>query len=209
MEARQGYLHVVHPGSLATEEEVYVYSLAIEREAAKRGVRRVLIDARAEAGEERHDVRTALWRWLGVTRALDSIAIVARDTLAATRINMTALSQRLSIRAYDEPTTAVRWLTRTASGKSTGSFRALTSSEENAIPVPSPTPIGLRRAQSTPPPPSGGSHDPVVIPSAAPVPRSTGVRESQSARDSATRERVGGPITGNETTPVPAGGRRR
>lgn len=190
MEGRQGYLLVVHPGALATEEEVYVYSLAIEREAARHKVRRLLIDSRAEPSEERHEVRTALWRWLSMTRALDGIAIVARDTLAATRINMTALSQRLSIRAYDEPTTAVRWLTRGSGGKSTGSFKAMTSEDAQSVSLAT----GLRRA-STPPPPAGPTPtDGVKIPSAAPVPKT-------DTRDSAVRERT--------PTPVPASERRR
>ena len=175
IEPRQGYLHVIHPGSLATEEEVYVYSLAVEREAGRHAVRRLLIDARAEGTEERTEVRTALWRWLGMTRALDGIAIVARDTLAATRINMTALSQRLSIRAYDDPTSAVRWLTR--SSRSTGSFRALRPEDAAAV-----TAGGLRRTASTPPPPSGApAAEPVVVPPAAPLPRA-GVSRDSSVR---------------------------
>lgn len=166
IEPRQGYLHVIHPGGLATEDEVYVYSLAIEREAARHRVRRLLIDARAERPDERTEVRTALWRWLGTTRVLDGIAIVARDTLAATRINMTALSQRLSIRAYDDPTSAVRWLTR--SSRSTGSFRAVSGEE----PLSTATPVGLRRSVSTPPPPAAQTDAaPVFVPPAPAIPR--------------------------------------
>ncbi len=187
MEARQGYLLVVHAGSLASEEEVYVYSLAIEREAARHKVRRVLIDARAEASEEKHEVRTALWRWLSMTRALDGIAIVARDTLAATRINMTALSQRLSIRAYDEPTTAVRWLTRAGAGKSTGSFKAMSVEDANAVSLTT----GLRRASTPPPPASGAPTETVKIPSAPPVPKA-------DARDSSVREPVPPPVLAGE-----------
>lgn len=174
IEPRQGYLHVIHPGGIATEEEVYVYSLAIEREAARHQVRRVLIDARADGTDERLEVRTALWRWLGMTRALDGIAFVVRDTLAATRINMTALSQRLSIRAYDDPTSAVRWLTRAS--RSTGSFRAITGEDAPSI----TTPVGLRRSASTPPPPAAAPTDaaPIVIPPAPAVPRGTSLRDS-------------------------------
>lgn len=199
IEPRQGYLHVIHPGGLATEEEVYVYSLAIEREAARHHVRRLLIDARAEGTGERTEVRTALWRWLGMTRALDGIAIVARDTLAATRINMTALSQRLSIRAYDDPTSAVRWLTR--SSRSTGSFRAITGEDAPSM----STPVGLRRSASTPPPAAAQTDAaPVVIPPAPAVPRTTGLRESTvrprpdfgvdapPPRDSKSSDRSGG-----------------
>lgn len=175
VEPRQGYLHVVHPGSLATEDEVYVYSLAIEREAARSHVRRLLVDARAEQSEERPEVRTALWRWLGMTRTLDAIAIVARDALVATRINMTALSQRLSIRAYDDPTSAVRWLTR--SSRSTGSFRALTDADAALAGH-----AGLRRSASTPPPPSSAAAgEPLAIPPPGAVPR--------PARDSSVRNR--------------------
>lgn len=173
IEPRQGYLHVIHAGSLATEDEVHVYSLAIEREAARSRVRRVLVDARAEMAEERVDVRTALWRWLGMTRALDGIAIVARDTLTATRINMTALSQRLSIRAFDDPTGAVRWLTRVS--RSTGSFRAI--SPDDAAAVTAAT--GLRRSASTPPPPApSGEPEPILVPPAAGLPRTPDLRDS-------------------------------
>lgn len=137
IDPRSGYLHVVHPGPLATEDEVLRYVIAVERDASSQGLRRCLIDARLEArGVEPPDVRLALWRWLQSTAVFDAVALVMPDALAETRVNMLAVSQRMLLRAFVDSAVALRWLTRAS--RSTASFRS-----EDARP---------RRSSSFPPP---------------------------------------------------------
>lgn len=124
VEARAGYLHVVHPGPLSTEDEVLRYAIAVEREAQLHHLKRALIDARLEArGTEPPEVRLSLWRWLQNTTAFEAVALIVPDPLAETRVNMLAVSQRLLLRAFVDPAIALRWLTRAS--RSSATFRAL------------------------------------------------------------------------------------
>lgn len=124
LDARAGYLHVVHPGPLSSEDEVLRYAIAIERDAQVHQLRRALIDARLEArGNEPPEVRLSLWRWLQNTTAFEAVALVVPDQLAETRVNMLAVSQRLLLRAFVDPAIALRWLTRAT--RSSATFRAL------------------------------------------------------------------------------------
>lgn len=163
IEPRAGYLHVVHPGPLTSEDEVLRYAIALEREAATHRLNRALIDARQEMrGGEPPEVRLSLWRWLQSTSAFEAVALVMPDQLGETRVNMLAVSQRLLLRAFVDSAVALRWLSRAS--RSTSSMRASDSE-----------PGRQRRTSSFPPAQTFGARTP---PQGEPrAPRETGTGE--------------------------------
>jgi hypothetical protein len=172
IDARTGYLHIVQPGPLASEDEVLRYAIAIERESQVQQLRRALIDARAEErGVEPPEVRMALWRWLQNTTCLDAVALVMPDQLAETRVNMLAVSQRLLLRAFVDPAIALRWLTRATKSQTLRGMEA----EGRA-----------RRPSSFPPP---------ITEAGAAAPPEEQVKDD--VKDSFVRERSTGPGTGS------------
>lgn len=146
VEERPGYLYMVEHGTLRSVDEVQRYATAMEDLADRTGLRRALIDSRlSEPVEPPKDVRDAMWRWLLSARAFDQIAFLLKDEMHVARVNMTALSQRASVKAFAQVHEAHRWLS--------GRQRTLSQ----GIPV-----SGVPR---TPPPPRGlGSTPPSMTP---------------------------------------------
>lgn len=137
--ARADYLLVVEHGTLSTPEEVHRYLTELELASQRFHLRRLLIDARSETTDETPsaaDARTATWRWIRTQRAFDQIAYVLRDEMTIARVNMTALSERLPIRAFAAVADGHRWVARSRS-------------PSTSIPAPP----GARTATSSVPPP--------------------------------------------------------
>lgn len=168
--ARADYLLVVEHGTLLTSDEVLRYVTELDTAGQRFHLRRLLVDARSESeeSESRGDARSAMWRWIRTQRTFDQIGFVLRDEMTIARVNMTALSERLSVRAFIAVADGHRWLARPRPSST-------------AIPAAAIRPT----ASSVPPPPMPG-RTPVPTRSPTPAPPSAPSAE-KSARDSATR----------------------
>jgi hypothetical protein len=105
---RPFYLHVVQTGAPCNQSEIEQYRAALAR--ISYGARRALFDMRVARLEE-VEVSELVWRTLLVS-AFDALGIVPSTTMDVARLNMDALSQRSSARAFELMTDAHRWLTR-------------------------------------------------------------------------------------------------
>ena len=149
VEERPGYLYMVEHGTLRSVDEVQKYAAAMELLAERTGIRRALIDSRSsDPIEPPREVREAMWKWLLSARAFDQIAFLLKDEMHVARVNMTALSQRASVKAFALVHEAHRWL----SGRQRTLSQGLPAVTGHTISPPR-TPLPARGASSTPPPP--------------------------------------------------------
>lgn len=109
--AHGSYVHVTAAGVLTSLGEVRAFYQLVEEQLARAGVRRLLIDARSAEGEPSDEVREASWRGLSRLQ-LERVAYVvsALQQLKAARLNMTAISTAVPIRAFATILEAHRWL---------------------------------------------------------------------------------------------------
>ncbi|MBK6513648.1 MAG: STAS/SEC14 domain-containing protein [Polyangiaceae bacterium] len=109
--AHGSYVHVTAAGVLASPTEVRAFYQLVEEHLSRAGVRRLLIDARTAEGEPTEEVREASWRGLSRLQ-LERVAYVVSELqqLKATRLNMTAISTSVPIRAFGSILEAHRWL---------------------------------------------------------------------------------------------------
>jgi hypothetical protein len=150
IEERAGYLYIVETGTLKTVAEVGVYAAKMEAVMARTGKVRAIIDARDETSDNAPaEVRNAMWEWLvGSGRAFQMVAFILPSEMAVARVNMTALSRRAQVRAFENVQEAQRWLTR---GPRSSSLSMAPVSEAPRTSRP-PTPAdGATRPGPTPP----------------------------------------------------------
>ncbi len=148
--ARADYLLVVEHGTLSTPDEVLRYVTELEMAGQRFHLRRLLVDARSEVdeAESRGEASSAMWRWIRSQRGFDMIGYVLRDEMTIARVNMTALSERLPVRAFSAVADGHRWLARA---------RPSSTSLTPARPVPSSVPppplhtTASRTSMTTPP----------------------------------------------------------
>jgi hypothetical protein len=114
LEQRGEYLLVIEQGTLVSPHEVYRYVTELELASQRMKLRRMLVDARSESGQETAETRTAMWRWIRSQRYFDQVAYALRDEMTIARVNMTALSEKLGVRAFASVPEAHRWLARSA-----------------------------------------------------------------------------------------------
>lgn len=113
IEPRDGYLFVVESGQLRNMAELRRYTDAMDDAVRRTGLTTAVIDARGEIGDPPQSVRDAMWAWLmDPGRGFSVIAFVLPSEMAVARVNMTALSQQVSVRAFDSVFAAQRWLRR-------------------------------------------------------------------------------------------------
>jgi hypothetical protein len=131
VEVRDGYIHVVAVGLLRSLYEVEEHAVLMDKLMATHGTRRALIDARGQTGEPEPEVRAAAWDWFRSERSFDLVGYVVPESaqLKATRVNMTALSLSMNLRAFTTVIEAHRFLTMRRA-RSTGSFPAVRTSRE-------------------------------------------------------------------------------
>ena len=126
IEARSGFLFVVESGELGTLADVHRYTQAMDRAIQKTGLERAIIDARGEVGDPPESVREAMWEWLlSPERGFDVVAFVLPTEMAVARVNMTALSKKARVRAFESVHEAQRWLLRGPRFASRSSIPAL------------------------------------------------------------------------------------
>lgn len=150
---RADYLLVVEHGTLASGEEVFRYVSELEQASQRFQLRRLLVDARSEIddGARHEESRAAMWRWIRAQRAFDMIGYVLRDEMTIARVNMTALSERLTVRAFGQVADGHRWLARQRA--SSTAIPASRPAHSSSVPPPPPTtrtPVPMR---GTPTPP--------------------------------------------------------
>ncbi len=106
IEAGERFVRVVFA---RTVDSVAVALALQERiDAAAKSTRRVLLDYR-RVGAHADEIRESMWDW--AARAdLEGIAVVVDGELTRVRLNMTALSRRVPMRAFLGPDEAAQWL---------------------------------------------------------------------------------------------------
>jgi hypothetical protein len=188
--ARADYLLVVEHGTLVTSAEVLRYVTELDGAGQRYHLRRLLVDARSESdeAESRGDARSAMWRWIRTQKTFDMIGFVLRDEMTIARVNMTALSERLVVRAFIAVADGHRWLAR-------------------ARPSSTAIPAAVRPAPSSVPPPPMGSRTPTPPP-ASPSARDSATRLTRStARMAAlSASDADAVLAGSSRPPTPAAG---
>lgn len=113
VEARPGYLFVVESGALTRVSHVQRYTARIDAIGKRTDCSKALIDARGEVGDPTEEVREAMWAWLtSPDRVFEFVAFVLPTEMAVARVNMTALSRRAPLRAFESVQAGQRWLLR-------------------------------------------------------------------------------------------------
>ena len=102
------YIRVRFSRPLASLEEAQALQEELERRVPAAGVGRVLFDHR---GIEPHPdaIAIAMLQWARDSQ-LAGTSVVVDTELARVRINMTALAQRVAMRAFVSEVDAIRWL---------------------------------------------------------------------------------------------------
>lgn len=109
IELQEGYVLVAMFGRLESLEAATKEQKTIERACVPRADRRMLFDNRGtDAPDEA--IRRAMFDWAAAR--FDRVALLLDSEIAAVRTNMSALSQRASLRAFHDEADAIRWLTR-------------------------------------------------------------------------------------------------
>lgn len=117
VELRGGYVFAMARGVLATPQEVSEYFGMVRAHLDAAHVRRLLMDARGQTEQPSAEVRDAAWSWLRRLN-LERIAYVVgtEEALKLSRINMTAISSHMPMRAFTSVLEAHRWLATTMPG---------------------------------------------------------------------------------------------
>lgn len=146
------YLFLLEQGTLRDLGELAIYTKGLERIIAETGTSKAVIDARAEVGDPPEVVRSAMWKWLtGGGRGFSMVAFVLPTEMAMARVNMTALSRGVNVRAFDSVFSAQRWLVR-------GGRRTTAATLPSIRPPSSPPPPLKERATPPPTSPVGRYH---------------------------------------------------
>jgi hypothetical protein len=101
--------------ALASEDETRQFVAELEAAGRRSAVRRLVIDSRTELASSPSDARWSaggwvMWSWIRSQKSFDMVAFVLPDEMVITRVNMTALSERLSVRAFASLPDAKRWI---------------------------------------------------------------------------------------------------
>lgn len=189
VEERSGYLYVVETGQLRNLRELNAYTAAMDEIVAKGGVDKAIIDARGEVGDPPAEVRNAMWDWLSAPdRGFTLVAFILPSEMAVARVNMTALSKRAPVRAFQSVQEAQRWLTRGPRASSVMGMAPAEASGERISSRPPPKERGGAALAPTERPPT--SNAPAAVPPAPRVPAEAapaGKRPSQPELPPATK----------------------
>jgi hypothetical protein len=113
-EVRAGYLFLVESGRIRTLRELRDYLGEMEALMRDSGLRRALVDARDEEGGNAPDLIAAMWDWLESEHGFARVAYVLGSEITTARVNMTALSRQVPVRAFTSVPDAIAWLLRTS-----------------------------------------------------------------------------------------------
>jgi hypothetical protein len=150
MTPRADYLLVVEHGTLSTLSEVARYTNELEAASVRYELKRLLVDARSETPDSpgHAEARAAMWKWIRTQRAFEMIGFVLVDPMMIARVNMTALSEKLGVRAFDAVAEGHRWLARR--GRASTASIAAVPARPDATSTPPATPSkGSARESAT------------------------------------------------------------
>ena len=152
VEDHDAFLFLRERGRLRDIGDVEKYTRELARIKALTGRRRAVVDAREERDESTSEIREAMWKWLcDPTQGFEMVAFVLSSEMAVARVNMTALSRGVDVRAFDTLFAAQRWLVR-GKRRSTAANMLAARRESTAPPPSSDRPSGAssRPPRSTP-----------------------------------------------------------
>lgn len=114
VDVRDGYIHLVAVGVLRDLDEVDEHNRLMEKLIEQYDAHRAIVDARGQTGEPTPEVRAAVWDWFRSDKSFELVAYVVPDSaeMKAARVNMTALSLGMSLRAFTSVVEAHRFLTQ-------------------------------------------------------------------------------------------------
>ncbi len=109
---RDGYLLIAASGVLADLDDAAECASTFERVMQERGTRRALLDVRMQTDEPSPDVRVAVWDWFKSEKSFDLCAYLVPEasSMKAARVNMTAISFGMNLRAFVSVVEAHRFL---------------------------------------------------------------------------------------------------
>ncbi|MFK7985582.1 MAG: hypothetical protein AB8I08_06085 [Sandaracinaceae bacterium] len=149
VENHETFLLIQESGTLRHRQDLEHYTQHLERVMRETGVRKAVIDARAEQDNADQELRDLMWAWMThPTLGFETVALVLPSEMAVARVNMTSLARGANIRAFDNLFAAQRWLIR-GRRRSTSTFR---SSSPPPPPDGSIVESGERRRHSSLPP---------------------------------------------------------
>ncbi|MBC8073789.1 MAG: hypothetical protein IAG13_36055 [Deltaproteobacteria bacterium] len=102
------YLRVALHRTMADLAESKRLQTEVIERAAAAGVVKVLFDY-SRVGSHADDVRSDMWQWAGRTKFV-AMALVVDSDLTRIRMNMTAVAQRVRMRAFLSDRDALGWL---------------------------------------------------------------------------------------------------
>lgn len=117
IETATAYVRVKMLRRIADVEEADRLQSDIERATRSAGLTAVMFDYRGVVGHD-ESVRSAMWEWAAVC-GLQALALLVDSELSRVRMNMTALSKRVPIRAFLTEDDAMAWLTDPAGRRPT------------------------------------------------------------------------------------------
>lgn len=113
VENHETFLLIQESGTLRHRQDLEHYTQHLERIMQQTGIRKAVIDARAEQDNSDQELRDLMWAWMThPTHGLETVALVLPSEMAVARVNMTALARGANIRAFDSLFAAQRWLVR-------------------------------------------------------------------------------------------------
>ncbi len=167
VEERPGYLFLVESGQLADLAELGTYMERLQAIIERTGIDRAIIDARGEQGDPPPEVRNAMWEWLlAPDRGFTMVAFILGSEMAVARVNMTSLSRRGPVRAFENLKDAQRWLMRGLRTTTAMSLEAFSDPSSSRIPSPPPPRPSATAPTEPPPKPREFSPTPPRIPTA-------------------------------------------
>jgi hypothetical protein len=102
------YLRVALRRTIADLQESKRLQTEVIERAAAAGVVKVLFDY-SRIGSHAEDVRSDMWQWAGRAKFI-AMALVVDNDLTRIRMNMTAVAQRVRMRAFLRDSDALGWL---------------------------------------------------------------------------------------------------
>lgn len=123
IETATAFVRVKMLRRIADVDEADRLQSRIEEATRGAGLTAVLFDYRGVVGHD-ESVRSAMWEWAGAC-GLQALALLVDSELSRVRMNMTALSKRVPIRAFLTENDALSWLTDPAGRRPTREIKPL------------------------------------------------------------------------------------
>jgi hypothetical protein len=104
-----GHVVVWQSGRLASLDEARALQKAVRSRCLRAGVRRALFDNRQTLAPE-EAIRDLIWAWVRDPADFERVALLLESSMGVVRANMTAVSQKVRLRAFTSFEEARQWL---------------------------------------------------------------------------------------------------